>query len=553
MAVPDQSPKRVSTRGASPLDTLSHIDWWKLLCTLLALVARPLIELAYAIRKRSLPWTVCLAIGAVTGLIVATRLDLFLARKLNLAAIYPYRPTLYWIYCAAALTSGFWGWALRETWLRSRLIKRLTTVFQDAGLKSPLGSLPKFIADRPVDAFTRKMSLYRSGLAKAQFEKAKPALESALQVYIDEIRESREVGTVDLFYAMCPMPTFIEMGDVRAVPPLQFVVGQTRARRILVTFRDVPHLMVAGQTGGGKSTFLRLLITLLYVNAPDIEFTLIDLKGGMEFQTFENLRRARVVPDVKEAINALVDAECALKSRMELLKKHGCKDLDAFLALQAREAKQTKVASADEVQSVQAEGVAQESLGASSSAQGVSQIKLQRMVIVVDEAAEMFLAGHHAKVADIQRAREILSTIARQGRSVGVHLIVATQRPDSRALDPQVKANLTGVLCFQMQNDASSITVLGNGRATEIPPIPGRAIWKCGNEMVEVQVPYLSTEDASKLLESDRIPSKSQNEAGATAAGSSPNQTETEPNSSNPVKGPPANLPPNDDEGAPTS
>lgn len=127
-------------------------------------------------------------------------------------------------------------------------------------------------------------------------------------------------------------------------------------------------------------------------------------------------------------------------------------------------------------------------------------MNLDRHVIVVDEAAEMFLAGHHAKSEEIQNARRILSRIARQGRAVGIHLVVATQRPDTKSLDPQVKANLTGVICFQMMNDASSIAVLGNGRATDLPAIAGRAIWKSGIEMMEVQTPFMSSEKAQEIL-----------------------------------------------------
>jgi S-DNA-T family DNA segregation ATPase FtsK/SpoIIIE len=128
-----------------------------------------------------------------------------------------------------------------------------------------------------------------------------------------------------------------------------------------------------------------------------------------------------------------------------------------------------------------------------------------RFVIVIDEAAEMFLAGTHASASEIQKARVIVSQIARQGRAVGVHLIVATQRPDTKALDPQVKANLTGVLCFQMANDASSVVVLGCGRATDLPAVPGRAIWKTGSGLTEVQVPHMSAKEADDLLASSRI------------------------------------------------
>ncbi len=164
---------------------------------------------------------------------------------------------------------------------------------------------------------------------------------------------------------------------------------------------------------------------------------------------------------------------------MELLKTNECKDIDAYLAIPEEKRKVPQA--------------------------GHFLQNLSRHVLVVDEAAEMFLAGAHAETNDIQTARRVLSQIARQGRSVGVHLVIATQRPDSRALDPQVKANLTGVICFQMLNDASSITVLGVGRATELPAIPGRAIWKSGAEMIEIQTPFLGTEDTDRLLEKHRV------------------------------------------------
>jgi S-DNA-T family DNA segregation ATPase FtsK/SpoIIIE len=170
---------------------------------------------------------------------------------------------------------------------------------------------------------------------------------------------------------------------------------------------------------------------------------------------------------VLAAVVELEKIDKMLDERMEVLKANHCKDIESYFKKEDKSGK---------------------------------AVNLSRQVVVVDEAAEMFLAGHHAKSTEVQKARGILSRIARQGRAVGVHLIVATQRPDSRSLDPQVKANLTGVICFQMMNDASSIAVLGNGRATDLPKIPGRAIWKNGIEMIEVQTPFLSAEEAQLLL-----------------------------------------------------
>ncbi len=92
--------------------------------------------------------------------------------------------------------------------------------------------------------------------------------------------------------------------------------------------------MVAGQAGGGKSTFLRGLITTLYLNNQGIEFTLIDLKGGLEFQTFENLKRVKV--DQKRSsgcFHTLQFLEATLTEQTNLLKQMIAKDIDAYLAL----------------------------------------------------------------------------------------------------------------------------------------------------------------------------------------------------------------------------
>ncbi|MBI2712744.1 MAG: DNA translocase FtsK [Bdellovibrio sp.] len=460
-----------STNSQGPL---SGVDWFKLTSNLYFVITRPLIEVAYGIRSSRIPLAECFLWGDFVGGIICLHLDQALFRNMGIPNWYPHKATIYYSYCAILMTSGFWFWGLFQSMLRTKLIKRLTQVFIEVGLKSPLGKLPSFIFDYPVDEFTRKMRLGRSCFSLEQFEKAKPALESSLQIYIDEMRESRENGSLDIIYSHSPMPTITHIENIETIPALSFVIGKTRAKQLTTTLQKVPHLMVAGQTGGGKSTFLRGLITTLYLNNSDYSFTLIDLKGGLEFQTFENLSRIKVIPSVKQAITNLQNLERTLKERMDLLKANDCKDIDAYRSLREEDRKDSP---------------------------GSHRGKLGRHILVIDEAAEMFLAGSHAQAGDIQTARRVLSQIARQGRSVGVHLIIATQRPDAKALDPQVKANLTGVVCFQMLNDASSITVLGVGRATELPAIAGRAIWKCGSEMIEVQTPYLSTEEVDRLME----------------------------------------------------
>lgn len=277
---------------------------------------------------------------------------------------------------------------------------------------------------------------------------------------------------MDVIYATLPMPATYNFGKPEDIGRANFIVGTTRANEIKTSLNKVPHLLVAGQTGGGKSTFLRQYIVTHYLNDRRAKFTLIDLKGGMEFQLFENLPRIEVPENMELAVDAIESLSETLDTRMALLKKERCTDIQEFFEKQKKQ----------------------------GSNQKSTLPSLNRHFVVIDEAAEMFLAGHHATGKDVQKAKRVLSRIGRQGRAVGIHLVVATQRPDSRALDPQIKANLPGALCFQMANDISSITVLGNGRATDLPAIPGRAIWKVGKDMVEVQTPLLTSKRTEELL-----------------------------------------------------
>jgi S-DNA-T family DNA segregation ATPase FtsK/SpoIIIE len=305
------------------------------------------------------------------------------------------------------------------------------------------------------------------------------------------MKENREYGTLDLIYSHSPMPSEVEWSS-DWLKSNDLVIGQTRSKLVKTRFSDVPHLLIAGQTGGGKSTFLRQLITAQFLSDPSTEFILVDLKGGLEFQMFQDLARVDVKPDINSAVATLEKFESILNARMSILKDNKCKDRDAYLQWCASKDQNPHVNIAS------------------------------RYVIVIDEAAEMFLAGSHASAAEIQKARYVISKIARQGRAVGVQLIIATQRPDGRSLDPQVKANLTGVVCFQMANDASSIVVLGCGRASDLPAIPGRAIWKSGAVLVEVQIPYMSPNLVEELLVNHRIVTEQkpsvQQQANATVA-----------------------------------
>lgn len=461
------------------------LEWVNRLWNLTCFVLAPFPEIFWGVCKNTLPWTEVAIAVTVICILKNFGADFAVLERLNVTIFYPRHPIIYWPYVTTLVLSPFWFWGAIQVYQRRQFKERMAEVFQGAGLTSPMGKLPGFVFDHPIDEFTRKMRLTRRTLSKANFQGARHNLESGLNIYIDEFRENRESGTIDVIYSGYPMPETVSIENISEIRKCHFVVGRTRSEQIVVDLRKVPHLLVAGQTGGGKSTFLRQFITTLYLNNPEIEFTLIDLKGGLEFQLFEKLTRATVAPTIETAMALLEDLGEKLENRMARLKENSCKDLETYLAIPKEDRTQP------------------------TGPKKMAVDDLKRHIVVVDEAAEMFLTGSHAGAKDTQKARDILSRIARQGRSVGVHLIVATQRPDVRSLDPQVKANLTGILCFQMANVPSSMTVLGNGRATELPSWPGRGIWKCGSEMMEVQTPFLDVKEAVTLLNPTPAPEDS--------------------------------------------
>jgi ABC-type ATPase involved in cell division len=446
---------------------------------------QPVLEILFGIRFETLPWLYCLAPGALFNVLVICKLDIWIWRLVRVAFIYPTSHRGFLIYAILGATSGFWNWGLGQTFLKQKLTKRLTDTFIAAGLRTPLGKFPAFVFDRPIDAMTRKLRLKRNHLSQSDFIKARPVLESSLQIFIDTIQENREQGSVDIVYSHFKMPEIVTLGEsLTNLPRDTFVVGMSRAQQMLANLSRTPHFLVGGQTGGGKSTFLRQLITTLYLNNKDYQFRLIDLKGGLEFQIFENVSRIKVVPDVPKAIRLIGTLEKSLNYRFETLKMNGCKDIVAFFAKPITERKYPK---------------------------GQYREAISRTIVVIDEVADLFMANVDLK--EVQHAKRSLSKVGAQGRAVGLHLIVATQRPDVRALDSQVKTHLVGVICFAMANDASSITVLGNGRATDLPVIPGRAIWKSNMDMVELQTPFLSTEEVLEILPTQDPAIKMEDEA----------------------------------------
>ncbi|MFL6166309.1 MAG: FtsK/SpoIIIE domain-containing protein [Ornithinibacter sp.] len=224
-----------------------------------------------------------------------------------------------------------------------------------------------------------------------------------------------------------------------ATSALPAVVGSTPQGAFVIDLcRDGPHVLVGGTTGSGKSEFLRTLVTSLAVAAPpeELTFVLVDFKGGAAFGPCSGLPHVvGLVTDLDDHLvsRALASLRAELRRRERILATVGASDLAGYERLRVP---------------------------------GTEQVP--RLVVVVDEL--------RALVEELPEFVTGLVRLAAQGRSLGVHLVLATQRP-SGALSAEVQANVSLRIAFRMRDRADSVDVLDDGAAAGIAPsTPGRAL-----------------------------------------------------------------------------
>ena len=441
---------------------------------------RPFVEIWNGIRNGTMPYFDCGLWALAMCLMTSLKLDIWVLKKMHLHFLYPYNhPYIYWAGQLTLVLSGFFLWGIRQAVKLNRLLSTLTNIFTEAGLKTTLGRIPSFIADRPIDSGVREMVLSMNGIPLTAFKQAREKLETDVFGFIEEMKEHRTKGLIKIKYAEKDIPKLITLDSPYGFKNYNFIVGNTRTGERRSTLKDTPHLLIAGTSNSGKSTYLKQFISTLYLNNPACEFTLIDLKNGLESIQFHNLPRVHVITRPAEAVERLARLQGTITKRAQFLVENSCHKIEEFFALAQDKKKWTSDFKSDR--------------------------DLGRHVIIVDEAAELFLVGVELNAEGASKARRVVAQIAAQGRAVGVHVVVSTQRPDVKVIDGTIKTNLQGRLCFHMPDNASSMTILDSVRAADLPDIKGRAIWRDGAEMCEVQVPLLSDEKIEALLSPLRV------------------------------------------------
>ena len=265
------------------------------------------------------------------------------------------------------------------------------------------------------------------------WEDKRAAVEAALDVSIVKMTYGKGKSRV-LVYAVpaqVSLPEVLPWQDEYLSPEsFVLVLGESLLGPVTVNLANIPHILLGGSTGSGKSVLLKLL--LMQAIRKGAEVCIADFKGGVDYPK-EWRQKCRMCFTEADLLYTLDQLAAVLEYRKERLADTGCKDLDAY-----------------------------------NEATGEN---LPRLVFACDEVAELLDKTGRSK-EDRERLWKIenrLATLARLGRAFGIHLILATQCPDANIIPGQIRNNMDFRVCGRAESVLSQIILDNSSAAEQIP------------------------------------------------------------------------------------
>lgn len=308
-----------------------------------------------------------------------------------------------------------------------------TDNLQRIGFCNSAGESPVLLSveNAPGDEEMKEMTFESCGIPLSEWENDKEKLSSGLNLHVVSISQGNNNREIRLLVIPADhqiptqiswKPEYLSSGD------FDIVLGESIIGKVKVNLNTLPHMLIGGSTGSGKTILLRSV--LLQCIAKDAEVIIADFKG-IDFHRVWR-EHCEIITEAEPFISKLNAVLPELSARKKLFAEHDVADIREYNS---------------------------------------SGAKLDRIVIACDEVSELLDktgASREAK-EQIAKIESALSTIARQGRAFGIHLVLATQRPDANILSGQIKNNIDCRICGRADNVLSQI-VLDNTDAADLIP-----------------------------------------------------------------------------------
>lgn len=258
---------------------------------------------------------------------------------------------------------------------------------------------------------------------------------------------------------------------------LPVALGKTISNEVLVIdLAKMPHLLVAGATGQGKSVGLNVILSsLLYKRHPSqLKFVLVDPKK-VEMALFSKIERhylaklpnseEAIITDTRRVVHTLNSLCIEMENRYEILKDAGARNLKEYNAKFVARKLNPK------------EG----------------HRFLPYIVLVIDELADLMMTAGKEVETPIAR-------LAQLARAIGIHLVVATQRPSVNVITGVIKANFPARLSFRVTSKVDSRTILDTGGADQLVGM-GDMLLSSGSDIIRLQCPFVDTPEIERICE----------------------------------------------------
>lgn len=340
-------------------------------------------------------------------------------------------------------------------------INKFEIFFRKASLTNGTGETPKLTKKIIIDDYRSKYIFDAKGLSLNDFEMKRDRIESNFKTNIESIKHGRDKGEILVTFSKHKIPekvSYVALTRQQSLPAESMYLGVSAEGIHTQKVANLPHMLIAGTTGSGKSVFFKQALLGLIESTPHLQMYLIDLKGGLEMIDFVGAPNIQVIKTIDQAVNLLKLVEQEMKNRFAYLERCNRKQIVPL------------------------------------------EDKKDRIVVAVDEASVLYMnrdkfdPDHDCAV----EARRLADSISKLSRAAAIHLLLATQKLDRQVIPTSVSENISGRMAFRANSLQGSLIVLGTKDAMELPEIPGRGIWSFGTKKIVLQSPFVP-EDVIKV------------------------------------------------------